>query len=166
MSRHVKPSIRKVFGKIVTETPFSMDWVNAIKASIPQSGREWDDHQGVWRFDQRYYAAVYGIIAHFFGSAILDSTGGVVDSAQDTEWRARFDAWLAKKDAPKVEQVRVSEDPHDVFYLLQGAPSYVITAVYRVMAARSHPDRGGRAEDMVRINQAYAKLKARGYVDG
>lgn len=169
--RYVKPSIRKVFGKIQTETPFSNDWVNAIKACIPVNGREWDTDQGLWRFDLRYYQAVVSITQHFFGSSIIDSTGGDCGD-QDTSWKAKFEQYQAVKHETKDYKRRggdmpgASDDPHDVFYLLPGAPGYIITAVYRAMAARAHPDKGGSHADMARVNAAYTKLKARGYVDG
>jgi hypothetical protein len=170
--RFVKPSIRKVFGKLVTETPFSNTWVNAIKASIPSNCREWNTEQGTWSFDLRYYQAVVAITQHFFGAGIMDSTGGDC-GVQETGWKAKFDAFCARpiEDSRESQRrggdtTRGTDDPHDVLYLLMGAPSYVIQAVYRAMAARNHPDKGGNEAEMARINAAYAKLKARGYVDG
>ena len=50
------------------------------------------------------------------------------------------------------------EDPWAVLHLRPGAPQAIIKAVWRVLAAELHPDRGGDQAQFVRAKTAYEKL--------
>lgn len=52
-------------------------------------------------------------------------------------------------------------DPYAVLHLRESAPEVVIRAAYRALALICHPDRGGDAEEMRRINLAYETLERR-----
>ena len=51
------------------------------------------------------------------------------------------------------------DSPYAVLRVVEGAPMEVVDAAYRALAKKHHPDKGGDAEEMKRINAAYAKLK-------
>lgn len=171
MSRFAKPSIRKLFGKIVTETPYNNEWVNAVKFLIPRSARDWNENSGIWEFGCQYYNCVVELTQHFFGSGIIDSTGGMEDTQQDMSWVPRWEQYQqgrqTAKETRKETFLNAKRDPFDVFYLLPSAPSYVIKAVYRSMSAKWHPDvPGGDEAMMVEINRSYNELKKMGKVHG
>lgn len=44
-------------------------------------------------------------------------------------------------------------------FVAPGAPWEVVEGAYRALAKVNHPDRGGSAEEMQKINNAYAELK-------
>jgi len=50
------------------------------------------------------------------------------------------------------------DEAYEVLWLRTGAPPEVIRAAYRALAARLHPDVGGDAAAMRRLNAAYALL--------
>jgi hypothetical protein len=85
-----RPIIRQEFGKLITETPFSAAWVDAIKQIIPQGRRKYGNK--VWEIDLQYYTCVKAITEHIFGSGYIDSTGGV-SAPQTSEWKERWDVW-------------------------------------------------------------------------
>lgn len=45
-------------------------------------------------------------------------------------------------------------------HLTETAPRHIVDAVYRVMAARLHPDAGGSHDEFVKLQEAYEKIKA------
>ena len=54
--------------------------------------------------------------------------------------------------------VTVEEDPWALLHLRPGAPQAIIRAVWKVMAAELHPDRGGDAAQFIKVKAAYEKL--------
>lgn len=57
-----------------------------------------------------------------------------------------------------------SDSPFRALGLDPSAPDEVVKLVYRHLAGRLHPDRGGNAEDMAQLNQAYEWIaKERGW---
>ncbi len=86
------------------------------------------------------------------------------------------DAWAGQQEwnaAPRTGQQWHSERPQDapeapsasltsaygVLHLLPSAPPELVTVAYRTLAQLHHPDRGGDAAAMVRLNQAVAILR-------
>lgn len=90
-----RPLIRKKFGKIETDTPYSPEWVNAIKDVIPPHYREWNGE--IWSFDQSCYVPVLMITEHFFGADhIVDTTGITHPHAGFTGWAEKWNRWLER----------------------------------------------------------------------
>lgn len=52
----------------------------------------------------------------------------------------------------------IEEDPWAVLHLRPGAPQAIIKAVWKVMAAELHPDRGGDEAQFIKVKAAYEKL--------
>ena len=66
--------------------------------------------------------------------------------------KARMDAWVARLDR---------EDPAAVLGVSPRATPEQVRERYRELALANHPDRGGDAAQMRRINEAYERLRAR-----
>lgn len=66
--------------------------------------------------------------------------------------KARMDAWVARLDR---------DDPAAVLGVSPRASNDQIRERYRELAMAHHPDRGGDASEMRRINEAYERLRAR-----
>jgi hypothetical protein len=175
-NRHVRPYIRRDFGRVTTETPFNAVWVDAIKNIVPASHRK---HEGgsLWSFDPRYYACVKTLTEHFFGN-VIDSTGGLSEP-QTTSWREPWEAYKATMDFADRElrdSFRKTQDRTNdhaprrgslsgafaTLYVAENAPKLIVTAAWRALCAVHHPDKGGDAETMARINAAYDELKKNG----
>jgi hypothetical protein len=167
MSRHVKPYIRREGTKISTETPFSNEWVAAIKYCIPLAARQWTGE--IWIFDVQYYTCVRDIVEHFFGTSYIDSTGGISEP-QNTTWRERWSVFKDGKHQPGVKgqwtwddivgrETPRTQTEYSVLFVTPDAPPEVIKAAYRTLAMMYHPDKGGDKEKMVQLNAAYDRLK-------
>lgn len=61
---------RSPTGDIETQTVYSRAWGDAIRAAIPQSGRTWDRHRQVWRFDASSADVALALAAGFFTELI------------------------------------------------------------------------------------------------
>ena len=66
--------------------------------------------------------------------------------------KSRMDAWMARLDR---------EDPAAVLGIAGSATPEQVRERYRELALANHPDRGGDAGEMRRINEAYERLRAR-----
>jgi DnaJ-class molecular chaperone len=51
--------------------------------------------------------------------------------------------------------------PYAVLFVLETAPWEVVTAAYKALALKCHPDQGGNAEDFMRVQKAYEELKSK-----
>jgi hypothetical protein len=51
-------------------------------------------------------------------------------------------------------------DPFEVLGVLRDAPWHIVEGAYRAAAKEAHPDRGGTAERMAELNEAYERAKA------
>ena len=78
-----------------------------------------------------------------------------------SERDARTGRWGASAAHAPATPLRLT-DAYAVLWLRAGAPPEVVRAAYRALAARHHPDVGGDAAAMRRLNEAYALLSARG----
>lgn len=59
---------------------------------------------------------------------------------------------------------RGSRGPYQVLFLDPTAPEEIVKVVYKYLAQRLHPDRGGSTEAMARLNRAYEEIgKMRGW---
>lgn len=148
----VKPRIRLVENVLLVETSFDNDWINDIKRCIPIAKRSWNTQVGIWTVDPSFYQCVLEITRRHFGNDIIDATGGV-GHPQDMDWKAKIDS------APMIVRAGKLETPRSILFVSDSAPDYIITAAYRALAARNHPDKGGSEAAMQRINAAYEKLK-------
>lgn len=65
----------------------------------------------------------------------------------------------------QVAMARASRPPQssvwNELFLVEGAPPQLVQAAYKQLAQLYHPDKGGDAERMKRINRAYDTLKPR-----
>lgn len=144
-------------GKLTAEVPYNSGWVNAVKMCIPPSRREWVSHQGIWVFDTRYYDAIRTITEHIFGSQIVDAVGAR-PAHQDVAW---FDKWKLFQNgyvAPTPKSKGTG--PYDVLFVKPDAPMIVITAAYRALANKYHPDKGGDEAKMQELTNAMETIKA------
>lgn len=72
--------------------------------------------------------------------------------------RDRAGGW-GTRPAREPADPRGPAEAYEVLWLRTGAPPEVIRAAYRALASRLHPDVGGDADAMRRLNAAYARLR-------
>jgi hypothetical protein len=122
-------------GFIFVKTPYVEDFIQELKADIPYQARVFLKVEKVWRVDASYHEDLLSVVKKHFGEpTILE---------------------------PETKEVVVIEgankDPFGM--MLRVASSDLLKKVYRMIAAEVHPDKGGKPEDMVTLNQAWDAIK-------
>jgi hypothetical protein len=85
-------------------------------------------------------------------------------------WDRRRNCWvisaLVWRDAERIfadhsllESPFSTPTPWDLLHLKSTAPPELVTATFRILARRHHPDVGGNHRQMVEINRAYERLR-------
>jgi hypothetical protein len=116
---------------VIVEAPYSAEFTETLKASIPTKKRLWDANDKCW----------------FMVRDQLDKLTHILDQYYDEVILLNF---------PKQD---VATDAWGKLFLVEGAPIELIQASYRVLAMKYHPDRqGGDTEKMKVINVAYKEL--------
>lgn len=114
---------------------YDQGFIEALKASVPSSGREWHPDKKVWWVDDPYFGTILRMSYRWFDE--------VVDKTQPTS------------SAPGAALAT----PHSVLFLLPNAPAPVIKAAYRALSKMYHPDTGGDPEKMKLVNLAYEAIE-------
>lgn len=121
-------------GAIIFRLPFRRLWVDTIKNTVPSDHREWDPDMKEWTIWPPYAAEALTFTRQAFGY--------VRETNAETPGRGGGDHFA-------------------LLHLLPTAPLAVIEASYRALARLHHPDAGGNAEHMKRLNAARDALKER-----
>ena len=122
---------------IIVEAPYSAEFTETLKNSIPQKKRLWDANDKAWYVVRDQYDKLAHILDKYYDETILLNF-----PTQDLA----TDAW-------------------GKLFLVQGAPIELIQAAYRVLAKKHHPDMGGDPEKMKQVNAAYKELMG-GFTNG
>lgn len=129
-------------GKVELRFTFNRTVVDQLKWTVPASARSWDPIEKVWTVDGAWAPSVIRVLEEAFGDDCVE----IVDQREPVIFRSTIDPDLA------------------TLYLLPAAPPELIPVCYRTLAKVMHPDAGGDADAMRRLNSAFDRLKARGLV--
>ncbi len=121
-------------GAIIFRVPFRRAWVDTVKRGVPSDHREWDPDLREWTVWPPYAETVLAFTRETFGY--------VREVNADTPRSGGGDHFA-------------------LLHLLPTAPLAVIEASYRALPRLHHPDAGGNAEHMKRLNAARDALKER-----
>jgi len=117
-------------GFLFLEAPYNKEFLDSLKASVPQSKRVWDNNDKAWYVVRDQFDKLSHLLDMYYDETILvDFPAAQVSS---TAW-ARL-------------------------YLVENAPLEVVRAVFKVLAMKHHPDKGGDAGTMQVINDAYKEI--------
>lgn len=129
-------------GAVEVWWPFDQEALDDFKAAIPHPFRRWDAQRRCWRVDRVRAAQAVAWLRDRF------------PNADEIPWRRRDEP-----PPPPPPGGSRPVEPWASLHLLPTAPRPVVDAAYRAMARIAHPDLGGDADRMKRINAAYEQLK-------
>jgi hypothetical protein len=115
--------------------------IAALKENIAPDFRTFDGDTKQWRISPEGRAGFDGWLGYMrlFHKAAIEWTDGEAEKPRTrTPSRAELYATL---------------------YLLPDAPQIVVKSAYRALAQLHHPDAGGTHESMLKINEAYERLR-------
>lgn len=121
----------------------------AFLQALPAEARTFDRRQRCWYVSYRF---LYEILdegpRHF---TALDVSG------LEPPWCERAGTHLKHERGRRPPRGHAA---YEVLHLAPDAPVEVVHAAYRALARLHHPDVGGQAEDMAKLNRAYAQVLA------
>lgn len=121
-------------GYIFMKSPFHERFIQEFKADIPGSMRSWMGNDKVWRIAASYHDDLLSVVRKYFGEpTVVEPEPQIV--------------------------IQGSTAPDGFSRMLRAAPNDVLKKVYRLIAAEIHPDKGGKPETMVELNEAWSEVK-------
>ena len=112
------------------EAPYNKDFTDTLKKSITSKKRVWNNEDKSWFIVKDQLDKLCHLLDQYFDETIL-------------------------LDFPPQQ---LSSTAWSKLFLLEGAPIEVIRAVYKALALKHHPDKGGDTAIMTNINVAYKEL--------
>lgn len=167
---------------LVVRSPYSATFVDSLKVTIPNHGREWDKFGKVWKVSPSFGVKLKEIVDRAYGSDVVLPAlpTDVSDGEFEGEFRAEYIAncrngfasvWSGDKCVGSVSEFALREwfrQPADAPATLygalgvdQGASSLEIKSAFKRMARVWHPDicREPNAREMFeKIREAYGIL--------
>ncbi len=146
MGTTVAQATRLWDGRWELEFPYSREFVELLKNTIPHPHRKWVPERKVWIVGPGYTETGIHLLRSAFPDAIITNPEHV---SSPTQHRFR------------------RSDPHHVLYLHPDAPRCVVDAAYRALAKERHPDRAPEDkrdeahEEMVALTRAYETIRDR-----
>ena len=113
--------------------------------SIPANSRYFDDETRQWTLSANYLeyivqaAAAKGVHVEF--GNLLETHRRAVETSKVSESQS------------------FSDSPYAVLYLTEGAPAFIVEAVWKAVARKHHPDVGGDEAVFKKYHAAYLKVK-------
>jgi hypothetical protein len=111
-------------------TPYSREFVDALKRRVPSHARKWDKDSREWSVRIAYLDGVAALCRAHFGDVDID-----------------------RGDRPEPRL----NDPFAT--ILRAAPDAVLKRCFGLVVAAVHPDVGGDHDLMVRVNEAWAQIR-------
>lgn len=112
------------------EAPFDRGFTESLKKSLPAKKRIWDNNDKCWYIAKDQFDRLCHLLEQTFDDTLL-------------------------LDFPAQE---VSDSAYGTLYLLPNAPLEVVRAVFKALALKYHPDKGGDVGIMQTLNIAYKEI--------
>ncbi len=138
------------------QTPFVADFVDDLKDAVP-IGLSWSAELKVWQFPWRYMSTVQGIADRYYNTRVFMGTDEVTVSPNGlVEYVFPFPSSTSRQSPPPPPpREETTPSCFRTLHVSADAPEEVIKAAYRALAHSSHPDKGGSADAMRKLNLAY-----------
>lgn len=134
---------------IFVKTPYSQEFVEELKMTVPKQWRGWDATTKEWFI----HVEGEGLLAAVLASTFKRSLRTLLGEDQRREAPPPPPP-PPRQPPPRSEVARYFE----ILHLLESAPDEVVQAARKALAAKHHPDRGGSTEQMARINDAVDRI--------
>lgn len=118
-------------GIICARFPYKEKVIGEIRAKIPKGKKSWNPDDKIWEFSVETIDVVVEILTENFDK-VIDLT----------------------KEVPELPYIQNGTDP-----LLSLLDKEDIQKIYKMLAKKYHPDIGGDADKMARINRIFTKMK-------
>jgi len=125
---------------------YQPNFIEFIKAKIPASDRVWDPNVKTWFIKEAWFDVMHELALQLWPGAVTVLTR----AASEAAWQAQENARKAALAAQRQAVLGPLESALLEFTLL--CDEDALRAAYRKMSLALHPDRGGDADKMARLN--------------
>ena len=133
------------------------DLSNYLSTSLPQNTRTWDKKEKCWVVLPGILGRVIAYSRHLFTEIDASSLPVNLQSKVQKALQGSYqDDYSDSKDNKREDKKDTS--PYSILYLIPNAPDFVVKAVYKTLAFKYHPDRGGEAEQFQKVREAYEAI--------
>ena len=133
------------------------DLSNYLSTSLSQNTRTWDKKENCWVIVPGVLGKVIAYSRHLFNEIDASSLPILLQKRVQKALQGDYqDDYSESKDKNYTEKKDTS--PYSVLYLRPDAPDFVVKAVYKTLAFKYHPDRGGKAEQFQKVMEAYEAI--------
>ena len=133
----------------VIELHFNNSEVKDFLSSLPAHTRTWNSNSRCWVVVPEVLHKIVSYCRHTFKR--IDASSVPIEY-QKVVQRALQGLSKDKNNYP------VDISPYSELFITKDAPDCVVKAVYKALAFKYHPDRGGNAEEFHRFKAAYDKI--------
>ena len=130
--------------------PYNKNFVGAIKTLVPASDRAFDNVTKFWTFTEAYFGPIIELAAHVWSSSEIDIKTRKEVEAHHQQTRHAISGTATPIEGMMIEFVRLM-------------PFEAMAVAYKKAAVQMHPDRGGDAVQMARLNKTWTRLKKEHY---
>jgi hypothetical protein len=143
------PTICEYMGDIYISTPYHAEFITDLKYAVPSYARRWDKEKRLWSVGASHYQSVVRLLnKHFGGYTKVDPADMGVAFGESRQRQSQSSSKM-----PELA------DAYATLYLIPNTPLEIVTAIYKYLAKKNHPDMGGDTATMQRINVAYDAIK-------
>ena len=152
--------ISKRLDRIIVEGPQNRDFAKALNSIIPTQDRK--RYYGIWDISDRWFPLIKVAAEKFY---IHYSCSVDADSCRDLDlsWLGKWMSHMLGEAADRTflyGSTPTQSHVHAILFVTEDAPEEVVTAAYRALAKKHHPDRGGDESEFIRIDEAYKEIQS------
>lgn len=132
---------------------YQPNFIEFIKAKVPASDRVWDPNVKMWYIKEAWYEVLHELAGQLWPGAVASTSKSVAEAA----WQAQENARRAAIAAQRAAILTTLDNAILDFCTL--CDSEALRACYRKMSLALHPDRGGDADKMSKLNASWYVLE-------
>tara|TARA_R110002020_G_scaffold26270_14_gene84878 strand:+ start:15061 stop:15543 length:483 start_codon:yes stop_codon:yes gene_type:complete len=133
------------------------DLSNYLSTFLKPNTRTWDKKEKCWVIVPEVLGEVIAYSRHLFTEINASS---LPVNLQNKVHKALQGDYKSDYSTPKNKEYSIEKDtsPYSILYLKSNAPEFVVKAVYKTLAFKYHPDRGGETEQFQKVKEAYEAI--------
>jgi hypothetical protein len=133
------------------------DLSNYLSSVLSQSERTWDKKQKCWVILPGVLGKVIVYARHLFNNIDASSLPINLQKRVQKALQGNYEDDYSSEENTNLS-LKKDNSPYSILYLTTDAPEFVVKAVYKTLAFKYHPDRGGEAEQFQKVKEAYESI--------
>ena len=133
------------------------DLSNYLSSHLSQISRTWDKKQKCWVILPGVLGKVIAYARHLFNCIDASSLPVNLQNRVQKALQGNYEDDYSPEEDNNLEGKKDSS-PYSILYLTPNAPDFIVKSVYKTLAFKYHPDKGGDAEQFQVFRDAYEAI--------